>query len=296
MALSLPLYYDADDCPVLPDELSRRRLEPCLDAGTAESSTMRGDEALAAVARAERHASPEPLAPVHLVSLAVERQSERHVDGSLQPFDCLPRRPNYRTHELRIASPAAEAHDVVRELLRRVWFDVDPRHKRSRDVLHEREEVEQASVDGPVRASGEEAVAASPRLGTSVDDQDARAAVFCGRECSAGAGMPRADDDAVVIMCRCGNRFRHIRWTRQGASRWNDAVCHGDTTIIYTSSHAPYALFLPTPLVRYPKNPFTLLFRSKNLSRMHPPIRRHLTYCKDIIDGGNAISIRLWRD
>ncbi len=94
---------------------------------------MRGDEVPAAVARAERHASPEPLAPVHLVSLAVERQSERHADGSLQPFDSIA--------APRVASPATEAHDVVRELPRRVWFDVGAGHERCRNVFHEREEV-----------------------------------------------------------------------------------------------------------------------------------------------------------
>ncbi len=118
------------------------------------------------------------MAPVHLIRLPVERERERHADGPPQPLDGRPRPLDHRAHKPRVAPPTAEARYVVRELLGGVRLDVYARRERRRDVLDEREEVREARVHGPVRARGEEAVAASPGLGAFVEEQHARAAVL----------------------------------------------------------------------------------------------------------------------
>lgn len=182
LSLSTFLHHNAHDGSIFADELPRGRLEPHLDARALKGGAMRGDEALTAIARAECQAAPELMPPViQRIRLPVEREREWHTDGTPQPFDGRPRPLDHRAHEQpRIAPAAAEAHDVVRELLGRVRLDIDERREPRRDVLDEREEVRQAPVDGSVCASGEEAVAACPGLGAFVEDKQALATVLCG--------------------------------------------------------------------------------------------------------------------
>jgi hypothetical protein len=69
-----------------------------------------------------------------------------------RPRDGRPRSLDDRAHERRIAPASAVAHDVLRELLRRVRLDVEAAARAGRDILYERKQVRE---HGPVRAGGE---------------------------------------------------------------------------------------------------------------------------------------------
>lgn len=180
LPLSVPIYHDAYNSPVFAYKLPHGRLEPSLDTGALESRTMRSDEALAAVARAESHAAPELKTAVDLVCLPIKRKKELHADGPPQPLDGSPGSVDDRAHEPRVAPSLADAHDVVREIIGAVRIDVDARHELRRDVLDDGEEVCEARVHRSVRPRCEVAVPARPGFGAFVEDEYMRAAVFCG--------------------------------------------------------------------------------------------------------------------
>jgi hypothetical protein len=141
---------------------------------------MRSDEALASIARAESHTTPKLMTPVHIIRLPLKREHKRHADAPPEPLDGRPRPIDHCTHERYIAPASGKTHNVVEELLCGVWLDIDARRECLRDVVDEREEVREARVCGPVRACGEEAVAARPGFGAFVEEQHARAVVLDG--------------------------------------------------------------------------------------------------------------------
>lgn len=147
------------------------------------------DETLPTVYDAQHQASPENMAAIDQVRLAVKRQNERDLGAFRKPLHRAARAVHDRLHHQRVGPPVAQAHDIACEVLRHVRVHVDVRSRLRGHILDDREQVPHAVVGGAVRARGEEAVAPDPLRGALVDDEHTRTARVPGGERSAAAGV-----------------------------------------------------------------------------------------------------------
>ena len=193
-------------------------LEPHGDAGLRGRRVRHVDEPGAAAHRFEHEPAPEPELVADLVRLAAEHRDPADAAIAHPPHGRL-RLADDQHREVRVRLVLGDAHQVVVEVVLGVRIDFHDGLLLVGEVAHDLAELLERLEGEAEAARGEEAVAAAPRLGRLLEDEDARAVLLRGQR-RAHRGVAAAHHDHVVLIAhRHSSRAigRRAPWRRPRA-------------------------------------------------------------------------------